>query len=52
VKRDNPDQSRAFIEKAKEIGADEDTSRADDVMNRMVRTPTTPHKPVAKRPKR
>lgn len=29
ARRDNPAQSRAFIEKAREIGADEDKSAAD-----------------------
>jgi hypothetical protein len=42
VKRDNPDQSRAFIEKAKEIGAGDDASRADDVMQRLAKTPPKP----------
>lgn len=37
-----PDQSKAFIEKAHEIGADENTSAADELMGRLARTPPQP----------
>ncbi len=39
AKRDNPAQSRAFIKKAREIGADEDLSRADELLGRLAGTP-------------
>jgi hypothetical protein len=34
---EDPQQSRAFIEKAREIGADEDFSRADEVLGRLAK---------------
>jgi hypothetical protein len=34
--KDDPEQSKGFIERAKEIGADE-KSRADDLMARLVK---------------
>ena len=34
-KRDDPEQSKAFIEKAREIGADEKTSLSDGLMKRL-----------------
>jgi hypothetical protein len=46
-------QSERFIETAREIGADEDKSAADDLMIRLARTPPEPkpaHKPKAKKP--
>jgi hypothetical protein len=36
---DDPAQSRAFVEKAREIEADEESSRADDLLGRLARTP-------------
>jgi hypothetical protein len=44
-KPDDPEQSKAFIEKAREIGADEKHSAADDLMKRMAKTPK-PRKPA------
>ena len=41
--QDNPDQSKAFIEKAKEIGADEEHSSADKLMERLAKTKPEPH---------
>jgi hypothetical protein len=41
-KSDDTDQSRAFIEKAREIGADEDKSAADEVMRRLAKRPPEP----------
>jgi len=41
--RDDPAQSRAFIEKAREIEADEERSRADDVMGRLAAEKPKPH---------
>jgi hypothetical protein len=46
---DDATQSRAFIEKAREIGADEEKSAADALMGRLAKTPPDPkHKPTAK----
>lgn len=44
AKRDDPEQSRAFIEKAREIGADEDRSAADDLLGKLAKRPPEPHK--------
>jgi hypothetical protein len=44
VTRDDPAQSKAFIEKAREIGADEDKSAADNLMERLAKTPPEPRK--------
>lgn len=49
VNPDNPKQSDAFIEKARELDAGEENSAADVLMGRLARTPPDP-KP-AKRPK-
>ena len=40
--RDDPEQSKAFIEKAKEIGADEKHSAADKLMERLAKTKPEP----------
>lgn len=40
---DDPEQSKAFIDKAKEIGADE-KSKADDLMARLVKRKPEPRK--------
>jgi hypothetical protein len=37
-----PEQSKAFIEKAREIGADEKRSAADKLMERLAKTPPQP----------
>jgi hypothetical protein len=39
---DDPEQSKAFIEKAREIGADEKRSAADKLMERLAKTPPRP----------
>lgn len=52
-KRADKDQSRRFIETAREIGADEDKSAGDELMKRLARTPPDPKpakKPKAKKP--
>jgi hypothetical protein len=36
---DGPEQSKAFIEKAREIEADEKHSAADELMERLAETP-------------
>lgn len=42
---DDPEQSRAFIEKALEVEADEKKSAADKVMGRLAEKKPEPHKP-------
>jgi hypothetical protein len=41
-KADDPEQSRAFIEKAREIEADEKHSAADKLMERLAKTKPEP----------
>jgi hypothetical protein len=41
-RRDDAEQSRLFIEKAREIGADEDKSAADRLIGRLAKTPPDP----------
>jgi hypothetical protein len=48
AKPDDPDQSRAFIEKAREIGAAEDKSAADELMARLARTSPEPREKKSK----
>jgi hypothetical protein len=43
-KLDDEEQSRAFIEKAREIGADEDRSAADELLGRLAKMPPEPRK--------
>lgn len=40
--RDDPDQSKAFIEKAREIGADEKHSAADKLMGKLAKMKPEP----------
>jgi hypothetical protein len=47
--RDDPEQSRLFIKKAREIGADEERSRADELIKRLAKKPPEPR--VRKNPK-
>ncbi|MBR0968835.1 hypothetical protein JQ554_32975 [Bradyrhizobium diazoefficiens] len=42
--KDDPEQSKAFIEKAKEIGADEKKSAADELMRRLAAKKPEPRK--------
>jgi hypothetical protein len=44
TQRDDPEQSKAFIEKAREIGADEKRSAADKLMERMAKMKPEPRK--------
>jgi len=44
IPKDDPEQSKAFIEKAKEIGADEEKSKADDLMARLAKMKPEPRK--------
>lgn len=46
LKQDNPEQSRSFIEKAREIGADEKRSAADKLMEQMAKTKPEPRNPT------
>jgi len=39
MSRDNPAQSKAFIEKAREIDADGEKSVAEDLLGRLARSP-------------
>jgi len=41
-KRNDPEQSRLFIEKARDIGADEEKSAADELIGRLAKTPPQP----------
>ena len=43
-KPDDPEQSKAFIEKAREIEADEKHSAADKLMERLAKTKPDPRK--------
>jgi hypothetical protein len=45
IKPDDKEQSKLFIEKAREIGADEKHSAADKLMERLARTKPEPRKP-------
>jgi hypothetical protein len=41
-KRDDPEQSRLFLKKAREIGADEEKSGADALMEQLAKLPPEP----------
>lgn len=49
AKRDNAEQSRAFIEKAREVGADEERPDADAMMRVLHKKPPEQHKKAATR---
>jgi hypothetical protein len=40
---DDPEQSRLFIKKAREIGADEETSKADALLGKLHEKPPKSH---------
>ena len=42
IRRDDPEQSKAFIEKAREIGADEERSAADKLMGKLAKMKPEP----------
>jgi hypothetical protein len=48
AQRDDPEQSKTFIETVKEIGADEKHSAADKLMGRLAKMKPEPRKPSAK----
>jgi hypothetical protein len=43
-RRDDPEQSRLFIEKAREIGADKKRSGADRLIGHLAKKPPEPRK--------
>jgi len=40
--KEDENQSRLFIEKARELGADDDSTRSDELMKRLAKTPPEP----------
>lgn len=44
-KHDDKGPSKLFLEKAREIEADEEQSAADELMKRLAKTPPEPRKP-------
>jgi hypothetical protein len=44
IKRDNPEQSAAFLEKAREIEADEKDSAEDRIIGGLAKQPPEPRK--------
>jgi hypothetical protein len=42
TKRDDPRQSRLFIQKAHELGTDEEKSAADELLGRLAKMPRRP----------
>jgi hypothetical protein len=44
--RDDPEQSKAFIEKARELGADGPEGEADTLMRRLAKKGPEPHIPA------
>ena len=50
--RDDPDQSRLFIKKAREIGADEEHSAADELLGALHQKPPTPRSSAPKSKRR
>jgi hypothetical protein len=48
TRRDDPDQSKAFIEKAREIGADEEHSAADKSLGQLATLKPHPREVISK----
>ncbi len=48
-KPSSPTQSEAFIAKARELGADKDSSAGDELMGRLAKTPPEPRRPPTPR---
>jgi hypothetical protein len=44
LRQDDPEQSRLFIKKARELGADEEKSRADELIGHLAKKPPDPRK--------
>lgn len=49
TKQDDPAQSRAFIEKARDIEADDQKSAADAVMGKLAKSPPDPKSKISVR---
>jgi hypothetical protein len=49
LKRDDPAQSRLFIQKAREVGADEESSVSDALLGALAKRPPEPRKKKAKK---
>jgi hypothetical protein len=49
AKADDKEQSRLFIETAREIGADEEGSAADQVLGRLAKQQPEPRKPPSRK---
>jgi hypothetical protein len=49
AKKDDPEQSRLFIKKAREIEADETSSAADELLRNLANQPPEPHKQPKRR---
>jgi hypothetical protein len=47
--RENDEQSRLFMEKAREIEADEERSRADELLGELAKLPPEPRKKPARK---
>lgn len=47
-KHDDPEQSKLFMEKAREIEADKAASRADELLERLAKEQPKPHKKSGK----
>jgi hypothetical protein len=43
AKADDKNQSKAFIEKARELGCDKNSAAADELLGRLARMPPKPH---------
>ena len=48
IKPDDKEQSKLFIKKAREIGADERRSAADELLGRLATKPPKPHARAAR----
>jgi hypothetical protein len=44
IKRDDDEQSRLFIKKAREIGADEERSASDELIEQLAKKPPEPRR--------
>jgi hypothetical protein len=47
---DDKNQSRAFIEKARELGCDESSAAADELLGRLAKMPPNPKKRKIRKP--
>ena len=49
TRRDDPEQSRLFIKKARDVGADEKESAADKLLGALHHMPPKPHVPLKRK---